>query len=100
MSNTIGNINFKEAEFFYKNPHALVDYSQMQSFSLIKSSVEIFAYYGINDFSPSDIKEFFDCCLTPPGDHLSFDGSMYHIEKWNSDGYKYELLSARQRGIL
>ena len=83
------------------------------------------SYYGINDFSPSDIKEFFeklnivqkknqkvfipsskkvsgvlDCCLTPPGDHLSFDGSMYHIEKWNSDGYKYELLSARQRGIL
>ena len=60
MSNTIGNINFKEAEFFYKNPHALVDYSQMQSFSLIKSTVDVFVYYGIRDFAAEDISRFFE----------------------------------------
>lgn len=125
MNKLIEKINFNEAEFFYKNPHALVDYSQIQSYSLIKSSIELFAYYGIMDFSPSDIKEFFeklslvqkknqkvfipsskkvsgvlDCCLTPCENYLSFDGSLYHIEKWNCDGYKYEILSAKDRGMI
>ena len=125
MENRINKINFEEAEFFYKNPHSLVDYSQMQSFSLIKSSVEIFAYYNINTFAASDIKAFFeklavvqkknekvfipsakkvsgvlDCCLVPKGDHLSFDGEQYHIEKWNCDGYKYEIMSARDRNLI
>ena len=125
MSSNTDRINFKEAEFFYKNPRALVDYGQMQSFSLIKSSVEVFAYYGIKSFLPSDIKDFFervqivqkknmkvfipsskkisgvlDCCLTPSDNYLSSDGIIYHIEKWNCDGYKYEIMSAKNRGLI
>ena len=60
MSSNIDKIIFTEAEYFYKSEHAVVDYSQMQSFSLIKSCIEIFAYYGIGDFVPSDVKEFFE----------------------------------------
>ncbi len=125
MSDALSAINFDEAAYFYKNPHALVDYSQMQSFSLIKSSIEIFAYYGLHDFSAADIKAFFekialvqkknqrvfvpsakkvsgvlDCCLLPSDCCLSADGDRYHIEHWNTDGYRYEILAARQKNLL
>ena len=59
MNDVIQNINFREASFFYKDEHSLVDYSQMQSFSLIKSCIEVFAYYNVVDFSAEDVKEFF-----------------------------------------
>ena len=125
MSSNIDKIIFTEAEYFYKSEHAIVDYSQMQSFSLIKSCIEIFAYYGIGDFVPSDVKEFFEkiqliqkkngkvfipsakkvdgvmeCCLHPSDCHLSHNGNSYHIEKWNSDGYKYEIASAYSKGYI
>lgn len=125
MESSLDKIDFTETEFFYKNPHAFVDYSQMQSFSLIKSSVEIFAYYGINDFRAEDIKAFFektqiiqkknnkvfipsskkisgvlDCCLVPSSCWLSVNDECYHIEKWNTDGYKFEIESAHQRGLI
>lgn len=125
MSSNINKINFKEAEYFYKSEHAIVDYSQMQSFSLIKSCIEIFAYYGVNVFSPADVKEFFEkiqlvqkkngkafipsakkvdgvmeCCLFPSSCYLSHSEDGYHIEKWNSDGYKYEIASAYSKGYI
>lgn len=125
MNNILSRINFKEAEFFYKNPLALVDYGQMQSFSLIKSSIEIFAYYGIEDFTAADIKAFFetiavvqkknnkvfipsakkisgvlDCCLDPSPCCLSSDGEYYHIISWNTDGYRFEISSAVQRRLI
>lgn len=125
MADNISKINFDEAEYFYKSEHAIVDYSQMQSFSLIKSTVELFAYYGITDFSAADIKAFFeriqlvqkkynkvfipsakkvsgvlDCCLKPSKYYLSFHNGTYHIEEWNTDGYKYELARAYDRGYV
>ena len=60
MSSKIDKINFDEAEYFYKSPYSLVDYSSMQSFSLIKSTVEVFAFYNIDCFSAEDIKLFFE----------------------------------------
>ena len=55
MEDILSKINFSEAEFFYKSPDAFVDYSNMQSFSLIKSTVDVFVYYGIRDFAAEDI---------------------------------------------
>ena len=51
-------INYNEVSFFYKGEKAMVDYSQMQSFSLIKSCIEVFAFYGMNDITASDIQQF------------------------------------------
>lgn len=121
----IDKINFREVNYFYKDPHALVDYSQMQSFSIIKSSVEIFSYYGISDFESGDIKAFFEklqlvqkkngkvfipsvkkidgvleCCFLPSENRLSFDNGIYHIISWNHQGYQYEISAARQMNKL
>ena len=104
MNSKLSKINFDDVLYFYKSPQALVDYSLMQSFSLIKSSVEVFAYYGINDFSPSDIRDFFtviqlvqkknnkvfipspkkvdsvlECCLSTNVNQLSRKEDHYHI---------------------
>lgn len=123
MSN-IEKINFREAEYFYKSEHSLIDYSEMPSFTLIKSSIEVLYYYGITDFTAAEIKEFFEklaftqkndkrflpsvrkvnsvleVCLTPHKQYLSFADGIYHIEKWNCDGYKYEILRAYDRKWL
>ena len=125
MENVLGRINFDEAEFFYKSPLALVDYGNMQSFSLIKSVVEVFAYYGITDFSAEDICSFFerlqltqkkfdrvfvpspkkvngvmDCCTGYGRNRLSINGSSYHIESWDSTGYGFEIKAARETGKI
>ena len=60
MEDILSKINFSETEFFYKSPDAFVDYSNMQSFSLIKSTVDVFVYYGIRDFAAEDISRFFE----------------------------------------
>lgn len=121
----IEGIDFNETCFFYKSEKAMVDYSQMQSFSLIKSCIEIFAYYGLNDFTASDIHSFFeklqiiqkkngrvfipsekkisgvlDCCLEKSENYLSCNNNIYHIEKWNTDGYKYEIENAYRMEFL
>lgn len=125
MTDILCKINFNEVNYFYKNPFALVDYSMMQSFSLIKSSIEVFAYYGIVSFRSSDIRDFFqelqliqkkngrvfipspkkvesvlECCISPSGDTLSYSDGYYHIESWNTDGYKCEIASAREQNRI
>lgn len=127
MNETISIINMTEAKYFYKSPNSFVDYSQMQSFSLIKSCIEVFAYYKVNDFFPSDVRDFFEeiqiiqqknnsafvpspkkvngvleyctnpssgCCLSK-----NDDGS-YHIEKWDTLGYKSEIELAYNLGRI
>ncbi len=117
MKKSLNDINFREVEFIYKNPHSLVDYSKMQSFSLIKSSIEVFSYYGVDPFTPSEIKEFFvrlalindksnkvfvpsikkikgvlECCLDSNArNYLSENGDCYKIIHWDHDGYRYEI---------
>ncbi len=123
--NNIDKIRFDETEYYYKSEHAIVDYSQMQTYSLIKSCIEVFAYYGITDFTAADMKSFFeklqlvqqknnkvfipsvkkvsgvlDCCLVPSDNFLSLKDNVYHIEKWNTDGYKYEMIYAHERGYI
>ena len=117
MSN-IDKINFKEACYFFKSEHSLIDYSNVSSFSLIKSSVEVLYYYGITDFTAADVKEFFEkleftqndgrlflpsvrkinsvleVSLIPHKQYLSIKDDVYHIEKWNCDGYKSEIIRA------
>ena len=118
-------INFKEAEYFYKNPHSLVDFTQMQSFSLIKSCIEVFNYYNIREFTADDVKVFFekisiiqaknnrafipsakkisgvmDCCLQPSDCFLEKTESGYKIVRWNSDGYKYEIMYAKDNNLI
>lgn len=122
MNNAAEKINYTEAELFYKSPYALVDYTSVQSFTLIKSCIELFAYYGAEKFTASDIKEFFtrlqltqkkngrvfipsekkiegvlDCCLDGNGNTLSRSDGMYHIVHWNTDGYRFELNSIKNR---
>lgn len=60
MAELTDKINFDEVEYLYKSPDTMVDYSDVVSFTLIKSSVEIFQYYGITSFSAEDIKRFFE----------------------------------------
>lgn len=118
-------INYSEAIFFYKSDKAMVDYSLMQSFSLIKSCIEPFSYYGINDITAADIHKFFeklqivqkkngrvfipsekkirgvlDCCLEPSENYLICNNDTYHIEKWNTQGYKCEIENAYRSGYL
>lgn len=106
-------INFEEAEFFYKHD-TITNFSEMTSFGLIKSCIEIFAYYGENSFTGNDVKEFFrkmgivqkkngkvfvpsvkkaegvlDCFLVGKGDRLSCIDGVYHIETWDYTGYMY-----------
>ncbi len=125
MSSKIDKINFDEAEYFYKSPYSLVDYSSMQSFSLIKSTVEVFAFYNIDCFSAEDIKLFFeklqlvqkrngklfypsvkkisgvlDCCIDGGKNSLEFKNGLYYIISWDSSGYGFELDAARRRGNL
>lgn len=115
-----GNLNFKEIEFFYKVPNCLTDFSLMTSFSLIRSSVEVFAYYNINSFTSSDIKEFFQklqivqkknnkvflpsakkidgvlqCYLSGTKDTLSLENGVYKIISWDCSGYGYTIQAAR-----
>lgn len=126
MNETLSIINFTEARYFYQNPLGCIDYTQMRSFNIIKSCLEIFAFYGVRDFFPSDIHDFFaelqlvqkstgkvfvpsakkaegvleycqgssDCCISK-----NSDGS-YHIDKWNTVGYKAEIELAYQRGHI
>lgn len=125
MTDILCKINFDEVNYFYKSPFALVDYSMMQSFSLIKSSIEVFAYYGIVSFRSSDTRDFFqelqlvqkkngrvfvpspkkvesvlECCISTSGDTLTYSDGYYHIESWNTDGYKYEIASAHEQGRI
>lgn len=121
MNNNINKLNFKEIEFFYKAPNCLTDFSQMTSFGLIRSSVEVLAYYNITSFTSSDIKEFFQilqitqsknnrvflpsakkidgvlqCYLSGTKDTLSFENEEYKIVSWDCSGYKYIIEAARE----
>ena len=125
MNTALSRINFQEAMYFYKSPHAFVDYSNMQSFSLIKSTVDVFAYYGIHDFTAEDIQAFFeqlqlvrkktgkvfipspkkirgvlDCYLTAGSETLSVNGTVYHINTWQGSGYGFEIEAAKRTGQL
>ena len=122
MNNAAGKINYSEAELFYKSPYALVDYTSVQSFTLIKSCIELFAYYGAEELTPGDIKEFFtklqltqkkngrvfvpsekkiegvlDCCLDGTENVLSLSDGVYHIVSWNTDGYRFELAAIKNK---
>lgn len=123
-SNNLEKINFEEATMFYKGQGSLVDYSMMADFSLIKSCIEIFNYYGVKDITAEDVCEFFrridivqkkrekvfnpsekkvsavlDCFLDPVRNYLSLKDGIYHIEKWNSDGYKFELEARKNKAL-
>lgn len=112
---SIDKINFEEAEYFYKH-NSITDFSTVTSLGLIRSCIEVFAYYGIDSFTGNDIKAFFekigivrkksgkifipsvkktegvlDCFLSGRGDRLSCNEGIYHIEKWDSTGYMYEI---------
>ncbi len=127
MSNTLDKINFDEAAYFYKSPDALVDYSLMQSFSLIKSSIEVLAYYGVREFTPADIRDFFKHiqlvqkkngrvfipspkkvesvleCYTLEGKNcLHYQNGSYFVQSWDCSGYGFELERKQQKanGII
>jgi len=111
----IDKINFDEAEYFYKH-NSITDFSTTTSLGLIRSCIEVLAYYGADSFTGNDIKEFFqkigiiqkkngkifvpsvrkaegvlDCFLLGKGDRLSCRDGIYHIEQWDSTGYMYEI---------
>lgn len=125
MENILNKINFHEAEFFYKSPDAFVDYSNMQSFSLIKSAVDVFLYYGIIDFTSEDICAFFEelqlvtqkhhkafipspkkvrgvleCYLSSGHESLMLHNNVFHINRWAGSGYGFEIEAAKQKGKL
>ena len=125
MSSAIERIDLAEVDFFYHSPHAFVDYTAMQSFSLIKSTVDILVYYGITDFTPHDIRELFehinivtkksgrvflpspkkisgvlDIFLKPGKESLSLNDGVYHVNNWNGSGYGFEIENAHKCGWL
>lgn len=116
MSDCLLKMNFDEVNYYYKSPFALVDYSLMQSFSIIKSCVEIFVYYGITEFSAYDVKCFFEklqliqkkngrifipsekkidgvlsCCLPNSENIISYNNGIYTVQSWNISGYEAEI---------
>ena len=100
MSNrTLSRINFTEAEYYYKSPHTLLDCSYMQSFGLIKSTVDVFVYYGINDFTAEDIQAFFERLqfFKKDADKAFIP---FHVNAWAGNGYGFEITAARQSGKL
>ena len=125
MEDILSKINFSEAEFFYKSPDAFVDYSNMQSFSLIKSTVDVFVYYGIRDFAAEDISRFFEklqlvkkklnkvflpspkkvsgvleCYLTEGRQSLSYAHGRFHVNTWDGSGYGFEIEDAGRKGKI
>lgn len=116
MSEALKKIDFHEAELFYKSPFSFVDYTLMQSFSLIKSTVEVFAYYGASPFSPEDVRDFFqrlgivqqkngrvfvpspkkvrgvlECYLGEGKLRLEERDGLFYILSWDTLGYSSEL---------
>ncbi len=125
MDECISKINFSEVNYYYKSPYALVDYSFMQSFSIIKSCIEVFVYYGINEFTASDVKSFFEklqlvqkksgrvfipsekkidgvlsCCLPKSENIILYTDGRYEVQSWNTSGYEYEIKSAYSLGRI
>lgn len=123
MSAALSKINMAEAAAFYKSPHSLVDYTQMQSFSLIKSVIEVFAYYKASPFTAEDIRDFFselqlvqaktnrvflpsprkirgvlDLYLSPGPFQLAMEGEAYAIVSWDCSGYYYAV--QREKEVL
>ena len=118
-------LDMDEVRFFYKSPHSLVDFTVVQSFTLIKSCIEILSYYGITDFTSADIKDLFseldlvqkkngrkfvpspkkvnsvlECYLNDGKNSLSLNNGIYHIVSWDHSGYGFEIDSARRSGRL
>ena len=112
MSEALDRINFEEAEYFYKSPDSFVDYTLMQSFSLIKSTIEVFAYYNASPFLPEDVRDFFErlnivqkkngrvfvpspkkvrgvleCYLGEGKLRLKEEDGYFHIVSWDTLGY-------------
>lgn len=125
MSDRLSKINFSEVSYFYKSPDAFVDYSNMQSFSLIKSTVDVFVYYGITDFTAEDIQAFFErlqivkkktgkvflpspkkvsgvleCYLKEGRESLSLTDGHFHVNAWDGSGYGFEIEAAKRKGKL
>ena len=126
MPELTDKINFEEVEYLYKSPDTMVDYSDVVSFTLIKSSVEIFQYYGITSFSADDIKRFFERlgfvrkksgktfvpsvkkingvleCFLGSGvgsNVLTLENGSYKIVSWAGIGCCFEIDAYRKRNI-
>lgn len=116
MNDCLSKMDFDEINYYYKSPQALVDYSLMQSFSVIKSCVEVFVYYGVTEFSAEDVKSFFtklqliqkkngrvfipsekkidgvlSCCLPESENVILCTDGKYIVKSWNISGYKSEI---------
>ena len=126
MPELTDKINFEEVEYLYKSADTMVDYSDVVSFTLIKSSVEIFQYYGITSFSADDIKRFFERlsfvrkksgkifvpsvkkingvleCFLGSGvgsNVLTLENGSYKIVSWAGSGCCFEIDAYRKRNI-
>ena len=125
MSKALDRLNFNEVIYFYKSPDSFADYGSMQSFSLIRSTVEVFAYYGTTAFTAEDIRSLFEqlqivqkkynrvflpsvkkisgvmeCCFQPGINQLAEENGVYRIISWDSSGYGYEIATAKRKGKL
>lgn len=125
MNDCLSRMNFDEINYYYKSPQALVDYSFMQSFSIIKSCIEIFVYYEITEFTAKDIKDFFEklqliqqkngrafvpsekkidgvlsCCLPNSKNIILYDNGKYEVQSWDTSGYAAEIKAAYEFGRI
>lgn len=116
MNDFLLKMNFDEINYYYKSPKSLVNYSLMQSFSIIKSCIEVFAYYEITEFKAIDVKIFFEklqlvqernhrifvpsekkiigvinCLPQSKNNIIVFDKDKYIIKAWDISGYKAEI---------
>lgn len=118
-------LNFNEINFFYNDPRSIIDHSMLVDFSLIRSIIEVIAYYDALDFTAQDISELFsiigihqkkrdriftpsprkisavlDCFIDKSGDNLSLSDGNYHIVSWNTDAYSAEIAAAKNDGFI
>ena len=127
MTDITRRVNMREISYFYTSPDVLIDNSGLNSFSLIRSIIEVLDYYGIKDFTAEDVYCIFkeigivqrsngrvfapsvkkisgvlECYINNKNRKysLSLHEKTFHIESWDHTGYLYEIEYAKNSGRL
>ena len=118
-------VDLGEIKHFYTSPETLIDNGNLNSFSLIRSIIEVLDYYGVKTFTAEDVHRIFSeihmvqksngrifCpsvkkitgvleCYTVKGKYsLSEENGVFRIESWDHTGYRSEIEYAKINGKI
>lgn len=125
MTDITQKVNMREISYFYTSPDVLIDNSGLNSFSLIRSIIEVLDYYGVKEFTAGDVYRIFkgigmvqrsngrifapsvkkisgvlECYVKDGKYSLSLHCDVFRIESWDHTGYLYEIEYAKSSGKL